>query len=304
MIADWGLQALHLSLADFKINALAPQHQKMWQELQYLLENAPKVSHLECAENKQSLMERYPAFKENINFLQRVLDNYKQILTGKSSILHLLFAGGGFETISNLYEKSPLCAHCNRLTAEVVSGLVKSPVTILELGAGIGATTRQLLPRINANCLRYDYTDLSRAFLAYGRNNFFENYSFMAFSLFDINFPFDQQNKQIEQYDIILAADVLHNAHDICAMLSDLYQLIKPGGHLVINETTPKSNYSTLIYGLTPGWWGFQDPQHRIPGSPLLSVSVWQELLVKAGFQVDQTVDEKLGQVVLAVSRA
>ena len=43
------------------------------------------------------------------------------------------------------------------------------------------------------------------------------------------------------------------------------------GGLAIANELTTKTEFLTLTFGLTDGWWLFEDAERRIPGAPLLS---------------------------------
>jgi hypothetical protein len=47
--------------------------------------------------------------------------------------------------------------------------------------------------------------------------------------------------------------------------------LLRKGGLLIANELTAKTDFLTLTFGLTDGWWLFDDAKWRIPGAPLLS---------------------------------
>jgi hypothetical protein len=40
---------------------------------------------------------------------------------------------------------------------------------------------------------------------------------------------------------------------------------------VIANELTTKTEFLTLTFGLTDGWWLFEDAERRIPGAPLLS---------------------------------
>jgi polyketide synthase PksM len=309
-IAAWGIQMLQHQLSNFNRDLIAGEHQQLWSELQKLLKNTPKESKENLLLKKQFLLKQYPALQVNIEFLDLVISHYIDLLTGSISILNLLFANGNFDFISRLYESNPTSAYYNKLMAMIIAEQVKANASILELGAGIGGTTRQLLPLLKGRCGSYHYTDVSKAFLIYGKQQFGQDNPFMQFSLFDINILPAVQNQEEEKYNIILATDVLHNAKDIEQTIQHLYKILKPGGLLFINETTPKSNYSTLIFGLTSAWWEFTDPSYRIPGSPLLTIENWLLVLKKAGFQnasvFEQSIsiDRPLGQEIIISSKA
>ena len=43
--------------------------------------------------------------------------------------------------------------------------------------------------------------------------------------------------------------------------------LLRKGGLLIANELTAKTDFLTLTFGLTDGWWLYDDPQWRMPGA-------------------------------------
>ncbi|MGE4048055.1 MAG: SDR family NAD(P)-dependent oxidoreductase, partial [Acetobacteraceae bacterium] len=70
----------------------------------------------------------------------------------------------------------------------------------------------------------------------------------------------------------------------IGAALSHAATLLQPGGWLVLNEVTALQDYATLTFGLTDGWWAFEDGFGRIANAPLLDVAGWRRDLAAAGF--------------------
>ena len=71
--------------------------------------------------------------------------------------------------------------------------------------------------------------------------------------------------------DVVFATNVLHATRDMAATLQRCKALLRAGGLLVANELTTKTEFLTLTFGLTNGWWLFDDVARRIPGSPILS---------------------------------
>jgi acyl carrier protein len=54
---------------------------------------------------------------------------------------------------------------------------------------------------------------------------------------------------------------------------------------LLINEATARQDFNTLTFGLTRGWWLFEDEARRIPHAPLLQAESWLEALAVQGFR-------------------
>lgn len=47
---------------------------------------------------------------------------------------------------------------------------------------------------------------------------------------------------------------------------------MRRGGIIIANELTTKTDFLTLTFGLTDGWWLYDDPQWRMPGGRVLNV--------------------------------
>ena len=72
-------------------------------------------------------------------------------------------------------------------------------------------------------------------------------------------------------YDILFATNVLHATRNMPNTLQNCKALLRKGGLLIANELTTKTEFLTLTFGLTNGWWLHDDTGIRITGSPLIS---------------------------------
>ena len=85
----------------------------------------------------------------------------------------------------------------------------------------------------------------------------------------------------MQQYDLIIAANVFHATKNLQETLAHVRQLLKPGGQLILLESTARRRWVDVTFGLTDGWWRFNDLRQDYP---LLSATAWQDLLCTAGF--------------------
>jgi len=85
---------------------------------------------------------------------------------------------------------------------------------ILEVGAGTGATTAARLEHIPTTPLQYRFTGVSRFFIKRAARQFAQHPS-IAFDLLDIDRPPVEQGFEARSFDIIVAANVLHNSKHI-----------------------------------------------------------------------------------------
>jgi len=139
-------------------------------------------------------------------------------------------------------------ALANQTREEVTDDVAQERLRILEVGAGVGGTSTELIPALAREGVDVDYlfSDISPFFLNEARTRF-GSYPWVRYGLFDINVPPVQQGILPNSADIIICANVLHNARDIRVVLRRLKQTLVPGGWLVFIEPTRTHNYPLLV---------------------------------------------------------
>jgi polyketide synthase PksN len=273
-IALAGLKSIAYQITAAAKSNIIIEHHPLFDEICTNLKdlNIEKNHSAICFPSKE-LEKKFPEYHYHIIFLEKILNSYMDILSGKLSILSVLVECGGLDFLSSLYESNPEFELFNLKIRDFLKNEANNDMKILEVGAGTGSTTKAILDIIGSKCKKYDYTDISNAFLAYGKTKFSSLKNNMNFFILDIN---NIKETSSEQYDIIISTDVLHNAQHIINPMQFIHSSLKENGKLIVNETTTKNLYSTLVFGLFPGWWCYQDK--RIKGSPLLSRKMWINL--------------------------
>ncbi|WP_231390526.1 class I SAM-dependent methyltransferase [Nocardia sp. CNY236] len=226
----------------------------------------------------------------------------------------LLFPDGDFLTADAAYRDNLINRYLNTAARELVAWAVdrchdRKPVRILELGAGIGGTTTDVLPALESSPVDYHFTDVSRFFLDAARNQF-AALPWMRYGIIDLNNDLAAQ----PDYDIILAANVLHNAHHIGTSLRQLHRMLRPGGVLIFLESC-REHYQSLTsmhFLMSPR------PGAPLPGTTDVRAGTrrifaheheWLEQLTHAGFELVAVLPESwyplhvLGQRVFASVR-
>lgn len=240
------------------------------------------------APQQKVILQEYPALEVELSLLQRCGQELAQVLQGKRHPLHLLFSNGDSTSLTKLYQDSSVARIVNTLVQKTIAIALenlpkRSSVRILEIGAGTGGTTAHILPHLPAAQTEYVFTDLSRVFMGKARQKF-GNYPYVQYQILDIEQDPEAQGFASHQYNLIVAANVLHATTDLRQSLKHVLQLLAPGGLLVLMEGTARQRWLDLIFGLTEGWWKFCDRDLR-PSYPLLSTSQWQELLQSSRFR-------------------
>jgi SAM-dependent methyltransferase len=167
-----------------------------------------------------------------------------------------------------------------------------SDLVILEVGAGTGGATLSVLNTLTRHgesevgagrFERYDFTDISSSFFENAKVTFKSTIDRMRFQTFNIEKDPFEQGFQADQYDLIIAGNVVHATKNIDHTLKNLRKLLKPGGTLILHELTNTALVRTgFAIGLVPGWWLSEEP-HRAWG-PLMSASDWEVHLKRSGY--------------------
>lgn len=225
--------------------------------------------------------------------LTSCLDQLPQVLTRQVNITQVMFPEGSMKLVEPTYYGDPIRDHFNLEVANRLQSLVadrvasgQSIITILELGAGTGATSAVVLRGLHAfeGRIRYIYTDVSPTFLTHGENLLRGEYPWIEFQTLDIERPFESQGIERSSVDIALASNVVHAVQNVTESIGHVNQVLSENGAVVLNEITATNDLTTLTFGLTPGWWRFEDSSLRVPNSPLLSEPDWVEVLKSVGF--------------------
>ncbi|KAI1777435.1 putative polyketide synthase [Hypoxylon cercidicola] len=231
---------------------------------------------------------------KNTNHIGRlyaeVASNLLGIFNGHVNPLELLVYPG---FLGNCYDE--LLSHtCAVKIASYVDLLAhQSPgMNILEVGGGTGSGARRLLKALCASpedskgplrCNRYDFTDVSAAFLDQAKAEFEPFLSQMTFGTLDIERDYVEQGYSTGDYDVVVAVGVLHISSDIAGTLRRVREALKPGGKLIVQEGSIPDGWNVgFIFGLFPGWWFGVDDGRTL--SPNISADTWDTLLKENGF--------------------
>ncbi len=167
--------------------------------------------------------------------------------------------------------------------ARHLSSARKRPVRVLEVGAGLGAMTHMLVPKLqDVEALEYYFTDLGNAFVKNAAKTF-AAFSFMRYQVFDITKPPEEQGLEAQSFDAVIAYNVVHTTKSVRTSLGNLRRALCPEGALFVMESAKNEAWSNLAWGLLDGWWYFEDYDLR-PDEPMLSLSTWERVFQEVGF--------------------
>jgi acyl transferase domain-containing protein/NADPH:quinone reductase-like Zn-dependent oxidoreductase/short-subunit dehydrogenase len=228
-----------------------------------------------------------PRCQSQLELTARCGREFAAALTGKADPLALLFPGGSLDLAERLYRELPEGQVFNALAGHAVADAVRQlpadrPLRVIELGAGTGGVTTFVLPHLPADRAEYYFTDVSPVFLTRAKRKL-KDFPFVRYQLLNAEQPVTAQGYEPGSFDIAIAANALHATSDMKRTMSNVRELLKPTGVLVLLEGTGAERWIDLTFGLTDGWWAFTDTNIR-PSYPLMSREVWRALLTDAGF--------------------
>jgi SAM-dependent methyltransferase len=83
-------------------------------------------------------------------------------------------------------------------------------------------------------------------------------------------------------YDVVIACQVLHASSSIQKSLAHVGRLLKPGGKLILEESTSNFTIPPVVVGTFTGFWaGIPDGR---TDTPFMTLETWDKNLRAAGF--------------------
>lgn len=212
--------------------------------------------------------------------------NLEAILKNETNPLELLVADNILERI---YADGPAKPLLNQMVEYIGLLVNKDPqMDILEVGAGTGSATMPLFASLGDDASdkihKYHYTDISTSFFDTAKERLEKWSSLLEYKTLDISKDLVDQgfDPKQQQYDVIIASNVLHATKSINETLVNVRQMLKPGGRLLLIEMERvETRILPTIFGTLSGWWEFDDGRKD---SALLTNEEWNKELLAASF--------------------
>ncbi|WP_019448446.1 type I polyketide synthase [Cupriavidus sp. BIS7] len=208
------------------------------------------------------------------------------MMRGDVDPVAVIFPDSAETGVEVLYRDFSFGHYFNQIAAAVADGLVHArengqPFRVLEVGGGTGGTTTLLLDALAPHVdVHYTFTDISAVFTRRAQARF-GHYDFVEYREFDLEKAPAIQGFAAGEYDLIVAANVIHATRHAGHALAMLHTLLQPGGHLMMREITQPMRLFDFVFG--PLVAPLQDEAAR-GGELFLSTDRWAEHCREAGF--------------------
>lgn len=244
--------------------------------------------------------------EEKVKYGDKLMDYFKKssinlpkLLTGEVNPLEMLFPKGSSHIAMSAYRDNLINKCMNHVVKEAVlfiadkySKLNKNKtIRILEVGAGVGGTTSEIIPILNDYKVEYCFTDISTFFLNKAREAY-GAYPWVSYALFDLNKEYWKQGLTASSWDIIICANVLHDAYDVPSALSALKELAVPDGKLIVIDAIHEAYSLLTSLEFKGGLTGFTDLR-KGKDRVFFQREEWISMFSEAGLKVISSYPEK-----------
>ncbi|KAJ8122817.1 hypothetical protein ONZ43_g1083 [Nemania bipapillata] len=193
------------------------------------------------------------------------------------------------KTFAEYYSDALGVDACNNMIAKwaVLSGHKRPDQRILQIGASTDSLTLPTLEALGGRngttpfFSQYVFTNNDTGCFESAQELLKPWQHCIQYNRLDIEKDPTDQGFENESFDVILAGHVLHTAKRIDVALSHCYQLLRPGGKLVLGEYTHSLDRVHFVKGVLPNWWQSEDDR---TSGPLLDENEWNRRLVLSKF--------------------
>ena len=280
-----------------------PVHQKLIRQLYGILEAGGLIEKQDItasyrtekplptsptADLHAEMLDKFPKHASETKLLHITAPRLAECLSGAADPLGLMFRDSTARALmEDVYTNAPMFKTGTLLLAEYLSSILERfsdnrKIRILELGAGTGGTTKNLVEKLveinTKSKFSYTFTDLSSSLVAAARRKF-AKWPFMQYTVLDIEK--DPAPQFTGAYDVIVSTNCIHATKDLLHSTTNICKMLRPDGVLCLVELTRNLFWFDLVFGLLEGWWLFNDGRQHA----LADERRWERCLNAAGFE-------------------
>ncbi|MDH4410932.1 MAG: SDR family NAD(P)-dependent oxidoreductase, partial [Verrucomicrobiales bacterium] len=235
------------------------------------------------------LAKQMPEFSSEAELQLLAGPNLAGVLCGEKDPIEVLFPGGSSRVMERFYREGADFPVINEQIRLALAAAVKNlperrAIRVLEVGAGTGSLTGQILTVFPPDRTEYFFTDNGPTFLQAAQDRFEEKFPFVEYKIFDCEKDPVAQGFEPHHFDLIVASNVIHATADLAVTMGNLRKALAPDGILMFLEVTWRRAALDNVFGLLPGWWRFSDKELR-QRTALLTRAGWEKFLTSRDFR-------------------
>ncbi|KAI4669819.1 Type I Iterative PKS [Alternaria viburni] len=229
----------------------------------------------------RDLITDHPNYRCEAELMALTGPKIAECLMGVEDPVKLLFGTStSQEIVGSFYTQAPMFATLTEVLVDFMVRLVKKangPVRILEVGAGMGGTTKRLGEALGAlgHSIEYVFTDISSTLVRNASKKF--KYSWMQFRT--LNLEVEPPTEMVGRFDVVISTNCVHATANRTETCRRIKHMLNPHGVLVLSEITTIFDWHEAVFGLLDGWWLAVDATHAIQPA-----AVWMNFMHQAGF--------------------
>lgn len=215
-----------------------------------------------------------------------IVGSLGELIRDELRVEEILFSEQDVVPALAAYQDNVATRYLNAALADTVTRTASDaslprPLKVVELGGGAGVCTAAVLESLQDSPVDYLFTDISPTLLSSAQHRFGIR---LRPGLLDINADFIDQDCGLQpgSIDVVIAANVLHNATHVGQSLRRIRRVLRPGGLLGIVESTRESHavLTSMAFLLSPL------TGTRASDEIFLDRQSWRQHLAGAGFAV------------------
>lgn len=239
----------------------------------------------------QTLYERLilddPPHANTHQLLQVTGSRLAECLTGAVDPMQLVF-GKSRRLLQEFYTTAPMLVVASKLVTELLRRVFSGStevIEIIEVGAGLGGTTKYILDMlIEAGIpFKFTYTDISPSLTGAAKQRYKNLYKHLPKGSVEyMTLDIEQQppTALLGRFHAVISTNCIHATKSLTASCANARKMLRPGGFLAVVEVTPRLFWLDLVFGLLKGWWLFEDGRKHC----LADESFWKASLKAAGY--------------------
>ncbi|KAK7221359.1 hypothetical protein V2G26_009362 [Clonostachys chloroleuca] len=296
-----------------------PRHKKQVDKLYRFLKEAglvevdgdtiirtAKVAPMQSARSLlESLVQKNLNHESDHRLTSHIGFNLADCLIGKEEGIQLIFSSPeGRKYANEMYGKSPIQTAWMEEMKDIIQQVsqrlfneTSGPIKILELGAGTGGTTSNLIEDLSKIGIPFEYTatDLSSSLVA-GLRKRFKGYPFMKFKVIDVEK--EPTADLVGSQHLILSTNCVHATRNLKISTKNIHTMLNPSGALLLLELTKPLYWFDLIFGMVEGWWLFEDGRDHALAKP----EYWRKVMTSVGYGHHRAIDSYVEQFTVEFS--